>query len=364
MATSPRAKRPPVPEETLPAERPPPSPDAYAAPTGHYPVAPVPEASPTRDEPYAGMAQLGLSPEERRALTVEIPAEFFDVLPSGEIYLPQVQYRNLLNRVLGPGEWGLMPLGEWGKQGNTVVREWALLIRGKCVAVTVGEQDYVPGNPRMSWATAAEASKSNALMRACKDLGIAAQAWDKRWAQWFQETHCVRVWVEKDPRNPGSGVEAKWRLKTAGPFMYAGKVIEREPVTGRAYRRPQAVREAGDDDERPREEPPSDLERALEASVDQAQEMREHRELLPPTRSLAGPIDDKQVQQLWIEARRAGKSEAQVYAYLREHYRYESVKALMKAEYAAFMAWVQRPSPRGTPQPAGRVVCRRTPVRR
>ena len=92
--------------------------------------------------------------------------------------------------------------------------------------------------------------------------------------------------------------------------------------------------------------------------------MREQRELLPPTRSLAGPIDDKQVQQLWIEARRAGKSEAQVYAYLREHYRYESVKALMKAEYAAFMAWVQRPSPRGTPQPAGRVVCRRTPVRR
>src|SRR5207249_2492018 len=158
---------------------------------------------------------------------------------------------------------------------------WALLIRGKCVAVTVGEHDYVPGNPRMSWATAAEASKSNALMRACKDLGIAAQAWDKRWAQWFQETHCVRVWVEKDPRNPGSGVEAKWRLKTAGPFMYAGKVIEREPVTGRAYRRPQAVREPGEDDRLP-ETPlpdtgPSVLEQQLEASVDQAQEMREQR---------------------------------------------------------------------------------------
>src|SRR5207249_3559032 len=152
---------------------------------------------------------------------------------------------------------------------------WALLIRGKCVAVTVGEHDYVPGNPRMSWATAAEASKSNALMRACKDLGIAAQAWDKRWAQWFQETHAVRVWVEKDPRNPGAGVEAKWRLKTAGPFLYAGKVIERAPVTGRAYRRPQAVREPGEDDalgdpdpRRVEAEPPTDLERQLEASVD------------------------------------------------------------------------------------------------
>ena len=43
----------------------------------------------------------------------------------------------------------------------------------------------------------------------------------------------------------------------------------------------------------------------------------------------------------------------------------KSIKDLMKAEYAAFMAWVQGRLPQGpSREPAGRIVCRRPPVRR
>ena len=56
-----------------------------------------------------------------------------------------------------------------------------------------GEQDYFSpeGIP-----TAAEGCKSNALMRCCKDLGIASELWDPHWIRQFQKERVREVWVE------------------------------------------------------------------------------------------------------------------------------------------------------------------------
>jgi len=66
----------------------------------------------------------------------------------------------------------------------------------RLVAIARGEQEYFDpsGVP-----TAAEACKSNALMRCCKDLGIASELWDPRFIREFKATYCVEVFAEHVP---------------------------------------------------------------------------------------------------------------------------------------------------------------------
>ncbi len=63
----------------------------------------------------------------------------------------------------------------------------------RLVAIARGEQEYFDpsGIP-----TATEACKSNALMRCCKDLGIASELWDPRFIREFKSKYCVEVFAE------------------------------------------------------------------------------------------------------------------------------------------------------------------------
>lgn len=45
-------------------------------------------------------------------------------------------------------------------------------------------------------ATAGEGCKSNALMRCCKDLGIASELWDPRYIRDFKKKYAQDIWVE------------------------------------------------------------------------------------------------------------------------------------------------------------------------
>ena len=44
--------------------------------------------------------------------------------------------------------------------------------------------------------SAIEGCKSNALMRCCKDLGIASELWDPAFVRWFKKNRMEEVWVE------------------------------------------------------------------------------------------------------------------------------------------------------------------------
>lgn len=61
------------------------------------------------------------------------------------------------------------------------------------VSIARGEQQYFEpdGIP-----TATEGCKSNALMRCCKDLGIASELWDPRFIREFNKNYTKEVWVE------------------------------------------------------------------------------------------------------------------------------------------------------------------------
>merc|ERR1712029_1294055 len=77
--------------------------------------------------------------------------------------------------------------------GKVVTREYGLVCHGRLVSIARGEQQYFDpdGVP-----TATEGCKSNALMRNCKDLGIASELWDPRFIRQFKAKYCQEVWAE------------------------------------------------------------------------------------------------------------------------------------------------------------------------
>jgi ribonuclease HI len=192
---------------------------------------------------YAGVATVALSREQADTLAEMLPDEAHDILPTGEVYVSQVHYRRLLNKVFGPGGWALVPRGPFasqkGAKTETITREYALVgPGGRFISEAIGEAEYQPTNDRMSYASACEACKSNALTRCCKDLGIASECWDKRFCEKWIAGHAIQVWRK-------GGGKPQWRRKDATPFY--DETGEAKPREGQTERPATVSREAGED---------------------------------------------------------------------------------------------------------------------
>ncbi|GAA85158.1 mitochondrial genome maintenance protein Mgm101 [Aspergillus luchuensis IFO 4308] len=162
-------------------------------------------ANPTEDRidwtrSFHGLSATPFPKECADILLAPTDPEEVEIKPDGILYLPEIKYRRILNKAFGPGGWGLVPRSESIVTPKMVTRE--------LVSVARGEQDYFSpdGIP-----TATEGCRSNALVRCCKDLGIASELWDPRWirkfkAQYTREAfveHVVnkrktKIWVRKD----------------------------------------------------------------------------------------------------------------------------------------------------------------------
>ncbi|KIK03119.1 hypothetical protein K443DRAFT_131520 [Laccaria amethystina LaAM-08-1] len=163
---------------------------------------------------YHGLSSQAFSKEIAEILLAPIDPLDVEMKPDGLIYLPEIKYRRVLNKAFGPGGWGLAPRSETNVGPKIVSREYALVCQGRLVAIARGEQEYFDpsGIP-----TATEACKSNALMRCCKDLGIASELWDPRFIREFKAQHCVEVFVEHLPTKKKRKL---WRRKDQGKFGY------------------------------------------------------------------------------------------------------------------------------------------------
>jgi hypothetical protein len=186
---------------------------------------PTEETKPAGLAPYQGVSSAAVTPEQAKILGDRIPQEDLDVLPTGEVYASQVRYRRILNAAFGPGGWALVPRGPVTVRENILYREYALFAGGRFIAESIGEQEYFESNNRMSWATAAEAVKSNALTRCCKDLGIASECWDRRFTQEFKAKYCVKVYVKKK----NGETKAEWRRKDAEPLYGESGIVQDKP---------------------------------------------------------------------------------------------------------------------------------------
>lgn len=163
---------------------------------------------------FHGLSAEPFSPEASDILMAPIPPEDVEIKPDGILYFPEIKYRRILNRAFGPGGWGLAPRGETTITPTTVTREYALVALGRLVtlflkhsggisktdwssirlvSIARGEQTYfnADGIP-----TAVEGCKSNAMMRCCKDIGVASELWDPRFIRQFMKVHAKEVFVE------------------------------------------------------------------------------------------------------------------------------------------------------------------------
>ncbi|KAG9230557.1 mitochondrial genome maintenance MGM101-domain-containing protein [Amylocarpus encephaloides] len=142
---------------------------------------------------FHGLSTQPFSKEAADILLAPIAFDDVEVKPDGIIYLPEIKYRRVLNKAFGPGGWGLAPRGETIVTPKSITREYALVAHGRLVSVARGEQDYFSpeGIP-----TATEGCKSNALMRCCKDLGVASELWDPRYIRRFMKEKAKQVWAE------------------------------------------------------------------------------------------------------------------------------------------------------------------------
>ena len=160
---------------------------------------------------YIGAGIKRFSQAQELVLVEPVALPDLDILPTGEVYLTQIKYRQRLAKAFGPGGWALVPMGKPELRDDVMMREYALIAEGRYVSQAVGEAEYIPSNKRMSYATALEACKSNALMRCCKDVGIAAECWNKHFTEQFKKDHCVQVW-RKSQSKP------QWRRTDASPW--------------------------------------------------------------------------------------------------------------------------------------------------
>jgi len=189
------------------------------SPLGSEPdTQPLSDGTPTDwSRSYFGLSTQAFSREVADVLLAPIEPLDVEIKPDGLIYLPEIKYRRVLNKAFGPGGWGLAPRSETHVGPKIVSREYALVCLGRLVAIARGEQEYFDPN---GIPTATEACKSNALMRCCKDLGIASELWDPRFIREFKAKHCVEVFAE----HLASKQKKKlWRRKDQPKFGYPFK---------------------------------------------------------------------------------------------------------------------------------------------
>ncbi|KAK0750863.1 mitochondrial genome maintenance MGM101-domain-containing protein [Schizothecium vesticola] len=160
---------------------------------------------------FHGLSTISFPPETAAVLMRPLDPLDVEVKPDGIIYLPEIKYRRILNQAFGPGGWGLAPRGETVVGDKVVTREYALIVHGRFIAQARGECQYFSEE---TIPTAGEGCKSNALLRCCKDLGIASELWDPRFIRDFKKKYAREVWVEHVVNKKKRQV---WTLKDTDP---------------------------------------------------------------------------------------------------------------------------------------------------
>lgn len=133
---------------------------------------------------------LVLTETQKEILFRPVPEEIVEIRPDGPIYLPAVEFRELLVQAFGL-DWELIPEGPPKMEGSQILWGFYLFINGRPKAFAYGGQDYQKGSYQMSYDDALEGAKSNALMRCCKQLHIAADLWRPRYYRAWRNNHAT-----------------------------------------------------------------------------------------------------------------------------------------------------------------------------
>jgi len=147
------------------------------------------------DQSFHNISVKPFSETTQKILMEPVSDDDVEIKPDGILYLPEIKYRRILNRAFGPGAWGLMPRGIYHIDNGSICQQFALFCNGQFVSQAWGDQAYDESMSHKSLASALEGVKSNALMRCCKDLGIASELWDPSFILKWKAEHGLEVWA-------------------------------------------------------------------------------------------------------------------------------------------------------------------------
>jgi hypothetical protein len=154
--------------------------------------------------------------EIRAILSAPVDQTQIQMKPDGCIYLPEIHYRQILMKSFGPGGWALIPRGPHTIIPSTIsvlTREYALFCLGRFVSLARGSAIL---RTHMNSAALSEAVRSNALMRCCKDLGIASELWDPTFVSKWKSNY----YAQRQQSQPRSFTKWDSNSYKAKPFTY------------------------------------------------------------------------------------------------------------------------------------------------
>jgi hypothetical protein len=128
-------------------------------------------------------------PEIQTVLCEPIDDHIVSIRPDGLIYVSHPHYRDRLDRAFGVGAWALVPLAAPTIKGNRMCWYGFLKARGQYIADAVGGAAYWANNSNQSYDDAAEAAKSDCLVRCCKALPMFRECWDGEYGEAWKAAH-------------------------------------------------------------------------------------------------------------------------------------------------------------------------------
>ncbi|KAJ3144982.1 hypothetical protein HK101_002558 [Irineochytrium annulatum] len=123
-----------------------------------------------------------------QVLNAPLNVDDVEIKPSGEPYLPEIKYRRILNKAFGQGGWFMISSRNETREGKVFMQGYTMWAHGRFVGMARGEHTNQMGEE--AWGKSIESAKSNALVRICKDLGIASELWDKDFISNFKRQKC------------------------------------------------------------------------------------------------------------------------------------------------------------------------------
>jgi hypothetical protein len=165
---------------------------------------------------FNGIAKQAFSKDIEKILSSPLDEKDIEIKPDGNLYVPEIKLRRILNSAFGAGGWGLVPRSPHSVVGNNILtREYALVAHGRFISQARGEQIFF-SEEKVTMAT--EGVKSSALRRCCKDLCIGTELWDPQFIKLWKSKHAVEVWATDCKTNQKKKL---WRLKnTQLPYPF------------------------------------------------------------------------------------------------------------------------------------------------
>ena len=191
--------------------------------------------------------KLKLTRKQKAILAKPPDIKDVQIMPDSVVYLPWVHYAKKLNEAFN-AEWAQIPEGEPRRKEKMVVRKYHLIVQGVWISEAWGDSKYYETNERMTYVDCVEATRSDALRKNCKPLGVYLEMWDRGWLyDWQKEyaeqvsainrkgTH-VKIWVKKGIDITLMGYEIPHNTAETGPqrhsFKTGGKSTKTQSENG------------------------------------------------------------------------------------------------------------------------------------